>query len=273
VQATDASDKAVNVKARRGVVLACGGFTMNEEMVKSNWIYPSTFGFAVANPNELGIGITMGIEVGADTFGMSNHQIGASTYGTHPDLPKGIIINQQGRRIIAEDAYGSFAGEKVMQNDGAYLLVDDEVQTLLASEGGFEPLLSAETIEELATGFGIPASALLDTLTYYNASIAEGVDPELGKTAEYLVPLTTAPYHLHYFGPQATYFMTSGGLKIDLDAQVIDREGSVIPGLYAAGRNGSISFGHYMASGSSMLDCLVFGRIAGQKAAAMTPVG
>lgn len=140
-------------------------------------------------------------------------------------FPKGIVINQQGRRIIAEDAYGSFAGEKVMQHDGAYLLADNALQNLLAAGGGFEPLASAATVEELAREFGIPASTLSDTLTYYNTSITGGEDPEWGKTAEYLVPLTTAPYHMHYFGPQATYFMTSGGLKINLDAQVINRDG------------------------------------------------
>jgi succinate dehydrogenase/fumarate reductase flavoprotein subunit len=268
VRATDASGSSINIQASKGVVLTAGGFTMNERMVADNWVYSSTFGFAVANPNELGIGIKMGIGAGADTFGMSNHQIGATTYGVHPDFPKGLIINQAGRRIIAEDAYGSFAGEKVMQNDGAYFLVDDALQQILSADGGFEPLASAQTVEELAANFGIPGSTLANTLSYYNESIASGEDVELGKTEEYLVPLTTPPYYLHYFGPQATYFMTSGGLRINLDAQVIDREGSPIPSLYAAGRNSGITFGHYMASGSSVLDCLTFGRIAGQKVAA-----
>jgi 3-oxo-5alpha-steroid 4-dehydrogenase len=272
VETTDASGNTVNIKAKRSVVLAAGGFTLDEEMVKNNWIYTAMAGVPVANPNETGGGIKMGLELGAATYGMSHHQIGASTYGRHPDLPKGIVINQEGRRFIYEDAYGSFAGEAVMESTMAYLLVDDSIQQSLntADAEAFKPLASAGSAEELAANFGIPGLVLANTLNFYNESIAGGIDIELGKTSEYLVPLITPPYHLHYFGPAACYFMTSGGLKMNLNAEVINRSGEVIPGLYVAGRNGDITFGHYMASGTSMLDCLTFGRIAGKNAAAET---
>ena len=61
---------------------------------------------------------------------------------------------------------------------------------------------------------------------------------------------------------------TCGGLKIDTDAHVLDRDGNVIPGLYAAGRNSGSIFGWYMGSGASVADVLTFGIIAGRNAAA-----
>lgn len=62
--------------------------------------------------------------------------------------------------------------------------------------------------------------------------------------------------------------MTQGGLRVDLDLHVIDSEGAVIPGLYAAGLCSNLIFGQYFGSGSSMLWCFFSGRAAGTNAAA-----
>jgi 3-oxo-5alpha-steroid 4-dehydrogenase len=274
VRARTQNGKELWLKAKKAVVLTTGGFTLDTEMITNNWVYGQMAGVPVACLTEMGDGIKMGLELGADTYGMSHHQIGASTYGRHPDLPKGIAINQEGRRFIYEDAYGSFVGEAIMESGMAYLLVDDTVQQVLAAANpdGFKPLASAQTVEELGANFGIPGAVLANTVTFYNDSISSGVDIELGKGAEYLSPIVTPPFHFHYFGPASCYFMTSGGLKMNLRAQVVSRSGDPIPGLYVAGRNGDITFGHYMASGTSMLDCLSFGRIAGKNAAAESSI-
>ncbi|MEG0756964.1 MAG: FAD-binding protein, partial [Raoultibacter sp.] len=85
---------------------------------------------------------------------------------------------------------------------------------------------------------------------------------------KYLSALENGPFHAFALGSETCYTASCGGLKIDLDAHVIDMSGNVIPGLYAAGRNAGTIYGWYMGSGSSMADVLTFGRIAGQNAAA-----
>jgi 3-oxo-5alpha-steroid 4-dehydrogenase len=279
VQADGSDSKKLFVKARRGVILTAGGYTNDTEMVRSHWIYDSLPGFYNGPPSEIGTGIKMGIEAGAETYGLSHHQIGTQTYGRSPNMPKGLLVNQAGRRFIAEDNYGSFVGEKIMQAEKSYLVMDDalyQVTTFDPGYAGSAPevahLGSADTPEELAKLVDIPGSSLANTVAYYNACVEQGQDDEFGKTEEYLTTLTTPPYHLFSFGPDGTYFSTSGGLKINLNTQVINREEKVIEGLYSAGRNSNIAFGFYWGSGSSMQDTYIFGRIAGQNAAAAAPI-
>ncbi len=124
------------------------------------------------------------------------------------------------------------------------------------------------SIEEAAQLTGVNVDVLKSTVDFYNVSAAQGEDREFGKAAKYLTALEKAPFVVYYAGSDTMYTASCGGLKIDTDAHVIDLEGNVIPGLYAAGRNAGTIYGWYMGSGSSMADVLTFGRIAGQNVAA-----
>ena len=61
---------------------------------------------------------------------------------------------------------------------------------------------------------------------------------------------------------------TCGGLAIDTHARVLDRSGNPIPGLFAAGETTGGIHGKDRLGGNSLIDCFVFGRIAGEEAAA-----
>ncbi|WP_195666382.1 FAD-dependent oxidoreductase [Eggerthella lenta] len=257
-----------NVKAAKAVILAGGGFTNNEEMVFSNVPYMHKPGNPVTNPNEDGSCIKMGQEIGADLFGMSNTQFGNSIYSVGEDACKGILINANGRRFIAEDEYGSFVGEKIMQvGPRAYLITDSSLKGLFEA-AGTEPLAQAETVEELAAMINVDPSSLSTTVSAYNGYAAAGVDGECGKEEKFLAPIETAPFYAYDYSASKCYYMTQGGLKVDVESRVYNAFGDVIPGLYAAGRASNITYGHYMGSGTSMTDCFVFGRIAGQNASA-----
>jgi 3-oxo-5alpha-steroid 4-dehydrogenase len=274
VSATDGSGKTVYIKANKGVCLTAGGFGVNTEMVQAHYPHDVKPAYPTACPQELGIGINMGLEIGADTYNMSAYAMGSAMYGSGENETasslKGILVSPNGQRIVAEDEYYAFVGKAIIHAQGAFLIVDDPLNTAVLTErpGQVGEAAAADTIEGLATAIGIPPASLAATLSYYNAQAANGADPTFGKHEEFLVPLATPPYHALYNGPETCYYHTCGGLRINLDAQVLNLEGQAIPGLYAAGRNSNIAYGYYVGSGSSMLDVFTFGRIAGKNAAA-----
>merc|ERR1719242_1924091 len=73
------------------------------------------------------------------------------------------------------------------------------------------------------------------------------------------------PFYVAIITPVIHYCM--GGLEIDTDSAVVDKNGKVIPGLYAAGEVAGGVHGNNRLGGNSLLDCVVFGRVAGKAAA------
>ena len=75
-------------------------------------------------------------------------------------------------------------------------------------------------------------------------------------------PIVKPPFHAARVWPKVHYIM--GGIEINEHAEVIDLEGNVVPGLHAAGEVTGGVHGGCRLGGSSIIDCLVFGRIAGK---------
>jgi len=72
-------------------------------------------------------------------------------------------------------------------------------------------------------------------------------------------------FHIAIVTPVIHYCM--GGMSIDKDAQALNAAGSVIPGLYSAGEAAGGIHGNNRLGGNSLLDCVVYGRVAGRSAA------
>lgn len=267
----ESPDGELAVKARKGVILAAGGFTDNDEMVAACWPYPNERASSkISGGNENGSGIAMGLAIGAATRGLGDFQIGAPTVTMAESLANGILIDEKGRRIVAEDEYNSFMGKAITlaPTSTCYLLIDPSfVQDESAQRWAGEYVTTAASVEEAATATGIAASVLARTIDFYNRSVEEGADDEFGKDARFLATPIEPPFDIYKRGSAACNFGSCGGLKIDLDARVLDTADAPIPGLYAAGRNAGSIYGWYMGSGSSMADVLTFGRIAGKSAA------
>lgn len=121
-----------------------------------------------------------------------------------------------------------------------------------------EMYATADTIEDLAKGMGVPAETLTETIASYNAMVESGVDEQFGKQTM-SATIATPPFHAIQWGIQK--HNTLGGLMIDPDARVLDWNGEAIPGLYAAGE----SAGNMDLIGLSKP--IVFGRIAGENMA------
>jgi 3-oxo-5alpha-steroid 4-dehydrogenase len=262
-------------KASKGVILCAGGYAANKEMVAKHC--PSCLRCAVnvGTPGDDGSGIRMGQGVGADVRMLSETTPFAFVYGAAECLCGSILVNGKGQRFIGEDNYGEWIGDAIVRDHHvAFLVLDDAVWSGVpdAAKESLTVVAQAETVSELAMGIGIPPALLENTVELYNQFAANGEDPEFGKDSAFVIPLETPPYYALFFGVEATAFFTNGGLSINSQSQVLDVHGQPVPGLYAAGRNAfAVPARHYVASGVSVAEVLIFGRIAGQTVAAEEP--
>jgi succinate dehydrogenase/fumarate reductase flavoprotein subunit len=265
------------VRARRGVVLATGGFVNNEEMVR--WHAPELLrcGRPIsAESSDDGAGIRMGVAAGGEAIRMGSACIVLGfAYGNRKNI-RGILVNGQGHRYTNEDVYQSNHGEIALLRQGGevYLIVDDSIYEPNPEDpelgGTTYPLLAVgETIEELEAEIGLPKGNLVHTVATYNEHAARGEDPVFHKEACWLQPLATPPFAAIDLrvgsGPYSVF--TLGGLHTDTGQQVLDSEGVPVPGLFAAGRTASGIPAQGYNSGLSLGDCTFSGRIAGASAA------
>jgi succinate dehydrogenase/fumarate reductase flavoprotein subunit len=259
-----------SARARRAVVLACGGFIHNREMVRR--YAPELYECSTpwANAGDLGIGIQMGMGAGAAAVRM--HQ-GFTILPVYPPerVIKGIVVNARAQRFIAEDSYYACIGHEVAfaQQGKAFLVTDADCSY---DPGDFRMPLLAEAagIGELEGKGGFAPGTLTHAVATYNSGAARGEDPLLHKHPKFLAPLVKAPFRLYELDVTRAFCCshTFGGLETTLDSQVLDVFGSVIPGLYAAGRTtAGLPTSPYIASGISVGDCTFFGRRAGRHAA------
>jgi succinate dehydrogenase/fumarate reductase flavoprotein subunit len=211
--------------------------------------------------------------------------------------PRSIMVNRQGRRFTNEAVNyhgigGAFHQEDVnafgYANLPAWLIFDHEYLTRYGSigrpySGQTHPwLIEAPTLDALAHRLDIPAGELQNTVERWNANVAKGVDPDFhrGETAHdlwwgdpykkgtiegTLGPLDAAPYYALELTIGA--LGTKGGPKVDADGRVIDLDGAVIPGLYAAGNVSSPTGSAYGGPGGTLGPNMTFGWLAGKHAA------
>jgi len=255
------------IRARRGVVLACGGFIHNREMVKvfAPELYDGTAPWG--NAGDLGIGIQMGMGAGGAVARMNQGFAIMPLY--EPDyILRGIAVNRHGQRFIGEDCYHAFLGHEITYNQGGKAwLVTDEDSSYKHQDYRITVQAQAGTIAELERAGGFPEGALVATVDYYNRFAADKRDPPFGKNPEFLAPLAKPPFKLWNLSVDTAFFTmhTFGGLHTNTDAQVLNGAGEPIEALYAAGRTSwGLPSAPYIGSGISVGDCTFFGRRAGR---------
>jgi succinate dehydrogenase/fumarate reductase flavoprotein subunit len=268
------------IKAK-SVIVAAGGFAMNPEMVAEHTpalgqkrrtkhhgvVEP----YILGNPNDDGLGIRMGVSAGGVAKNLDQLFITAAAYPPQI-LLTGIMVNKDGKRFVAEDSYHSRTSAFVLEQPEqiAYLIVDEEHMQMPEM-----PLIRFidgwETVEEMETALGIPEGNLVATLDRYNEHAAKGEDPDFRKQPEYVAPQKKGPWAAFDLSlGRAMYSgFTMGGLAVTIDGQVLREDGSVIPGLYAAGACASniAQDGKGYSSGTQLGEGSFFGRRAGAHAA------
>ncbi|GAA5125786.1 FAD-binding protein [Haloechinothrix salitolerans] len=252
-------------------VIAAGGFVMNPDMVAEHTPALGSKLFTLGSTYDDGLGIRLGMSVGAELEHMAEPFITAPFYPP-ATLVTGLIVNKEGRRFVAEDSYHARTSYHVMHQPDAtaYLIVD--------SEHADHPSMSLvpfidgwETVEEMERGLGLPDGALAATLARYNDHAARGEDPDFHKHPDWLAPQDVGPWAAYNLSLGTALYagFTLGGMSVTADGQVRRGDGSVIGGLYAAGACASniAQDGQGYCSGLQLGEGSFFGRRAGRHAA------
>jgi 3-oxosteroid 1-dehydrogenase len=289
-------DELVRIQARRGVLLAAGGFEHSQRMRKFYGV-PGRADDTMGAPGNTGAAHRAALAVGADTDLMS--EAWWSPGLTHPDgrsafalwFTGGIFVNQRGERFVNESAPYDRLGRAIIgQIDTAamklpyWMIYDDregEVPPIKATNVSMVDTAeyrtaglwhTADTLENLAHVIGVPADALTATVGHFNDMVARGVDDDFGRGNEAYdrafsggrTPLTAidkAPFHAAAFG--LSDLGTKGGLRTDVHARVLDANGRPIPGLYAAGNTmAAVSGTAYPGGGNPIGASMLFSHLA-----------
>lgn len=259
-----------NLRARRGVILAAGGFVMNDGMVMRHAPQLARCNVRNGVEGDDGCGIRMGQGAGGETLRMGLGEVALPA--TIPNrLSRGIYVNRQGLRFINEDTYYGHIGIEALFRQGGrvWLLLDEEI--FERGLVGLKPAFVGASVAELEVEAGFPDGALQSTVAFYNRFAERGEDPLFHKRPVRIQPLTAPPFALIDAGTEAMIYatFTLGGLDTHVDGAVLTPDGHEIPGLYAAGRTAALFCGGgYPGSGISLADASFFGRCAGRSAAA-----
>lgn len=277
---TNAEGEKVTVKAKKGVVMATGGFSANVEMrVKYNAQWEDIGESLTTNnsPGATGDGIVMGEAAGANLVGMGWIQLmplnSVSGGGISGYVNSSLYCNKEGERYVAEDERRDvLAAAALAQTDKLFYVVCDRKEAELRGltqetldymvDNGL--VYSGDTIAELAEDMGVPADALEKTVNEFNERVKAGKPDEFGRTT-WENTIETGPFYAPSFSPAVHH--TMGGLEINSNAEVIDTDGNVIPGFYAAGEVTGGIHGTNRVGGNAVPDALCFGKIAGANAA------
>ncbi|HEM3695025.1 TPA: flavocytochrome c [Streptococcus suis] len=284
VIATGRNGQKITVEAQ-AVIMASGGFGANTKMLQQYNTYWSEIDDNIATSNTpavTGDGIILGQSVGADLVGMGFSQMmpvsdpvtGALFSGLQVPPANFIMVNKEGKRFV--DEYGSRdkLSQAAIDNGGLfYLIADDNIkatayntsQEKIDAQVAAGTLFRADTLEELAEKIGVDPDVFVTTIQNYNSYVDAGFDPEFDKGG-FDLKCEVAPFYATPRKPAVHH--TMGGLKIDTETHVINENGEIIEGLYAAGEvAGGLHAGNRLG-GNSLTDIFTFGRIAGKTAVA-----
>jgi len=252
--------RATEVTARRGIVIAAGGFIADRAMVHEN--APAyRGGLALGTPADDGSGIRLGVAAGGKTARLD--KISAWRFVTPPSaLQQGVLVDADGQRFGDPTRYGAAIGNAIVERGGkAWLLIDDDTLRLARAQVRTQTapfqrwqvryvlnrgMVTAPTIEEVAAraGIGTPEPFGRPPYSLINVSVRAG------------------------FGyPCPT--LTLGGLVVDEETGQVQG----VPGLYAAGRSAVGVCSESYVSGLSLADCVFSGRRAGLHVAKPTGAG
>ena len=275
VSGTDKDGNTVTVNAK-AVILATGGFGANLDMVAS--YKPDLKGFMTTNaPGIQGQGIAMATAIGAATVDMDQIQIHptveANTSALITEGLRGdgaILVNANGERFTDEVSTRDkvSAAEIAQPGSFSWLIVDQAMADASNVIQGYITkgyTKQGATYEELAKEIEVDPATFAATMEKWNGCVEAKTDADFGRTS-FANPLNTAPYYA--IKVSAGVHHTMGGVVINSSTEVLKEDGSVIPGLFAAGEVTGGVHGANRLGGTAVADFVVFGRIAGASAAA-----
>lgn len=293
---------ARRIRARAGVHLGAGGFDHNTQWRQK---YHHIDGDSSGNPDNQGTAIEIGMRHGAQVALMDDAWWGpsAAPAGDHGpmflvserSMPFTIVVDQEGHRYVNESTsyvdFGHAMIERGLERTNhSWMILDVRHRRrylnnafLMGRKAYVEQGLAVEapTLAELADAMGVPRDNLKSTVQRFNSFAREGVDLDFGRGKDAYDNYYGDPTHgpnpnlgeiAH--GPFVAFKIvlgdlgTKGGLVTDEHARVLDQDGEVIEGLYAAGNTSASVVGRtYPGAGATLGPALVFGYLAGRHAA------
>ncbi|MGC6770030.1 flavocytochrome c [Enterococcus sp. LJL51] len=258
------------------VVITTGGFGSNKEMIEE---YRPELKDYVSTTSEgsTGDGIRMVEEVGGAVVDMKQIQV-------HPTVVQdsgmlisetvrgegGILVNQQGERFYNELETRDNVSKAItaLPESYAYLIFDGALAERAKQVDFYKDqgvVIEGETIEDLAKEIDMTPETLKETVDTWNKAVKDQSDEAFKRTTAMDYDLTTGPYYAIKIAPGIHH--TMGGVKINTKTEVLDKDGSAVTGLYAAGEVTGGIHGQNRIGGNAVADIIVFGRQAGTQSA------
>jgi len=275
----------VTVNASKGVIVATGGFGANVEMRDQyNTIWPKLTDIKTTNhKGATGDGILMAEKIGASIVQMEYIQLlpmgdpetGSLSGNIEQGVENRIFVNSSGNRFVDEGARRDVMTKALMEQENStmWVIVDqhsyptgdtvnnfnESIDSLVEQGRAFK----ADTLEDLAKQINVEPENLKKAVEAFNASV-DGAKDEFGRTL-FMDKIDTAPFYAGARVP--TVHHTMGGIKITPETRVVDNNGVIIEGLFAAGEVTGGIHGSNRLGGNALADVNTFGRIAGEQAA------
>ncbi|NLB90843.1 MAG: flavocytochrome c [Clostridiales bacterium] len=293
VVGAEGKDKDGNVytfNANQGVVLSTGGFAGNIEMIQeynTSGKWPDLSKTKSTNlPAMKGDGITLAKEVGAALKDMDQIQLlyacdpktGIATHGLLALNGMGsvIYVNQEGKRFVREDGRRDEISLGIIEQTGgvAYEIASAESgadleKTIDLGGTAVKDLIEGntvfygDTLEEACEKAGLPVDAVKETVAEYNKLVEDQVEKDEFGKAIFANKLENGPWFVTPRAPSVHH--TMGGVSINENCQVLNEQGEVIEGLFAAGEIVGGIHGANRLGGNAIVDTVVFGKIAGEQ--------
>jgi len=280
------NQNTVIAKANNGVIIATGGFSANVQARNYyNKMWPDLTNLKTTNrPGITGDGMWMAEKIGANLIGMEQIQLlpmgepgtGSLSGNIEQGVENRIFVNKDGNRFVDEGARRDVMTKALFQQEDNFMwvIVDkhsyptgdttnnfNETIDQLVEEGR---AFKADTLEDLARQIEVDPANLIKSVETFNMAVEKKIADPFGRTL-FEHKIDTPPF---YAGPRVpTVHHTMGGIEINTKAQVLDKEGNIIPGLYAAGEVTGGIHGSNRLGGNAVPDTVVFGKIAGESAA------
>ncbi|OUK34262.1 flavocytochrome c [Enterococcus faecium] len=260
----------------KAIVVTTGGFGASKEFIEK--YRPDLADYITTNQEgSTGDGITMIEKLGGQTVDMDKIQI-------HPTVQQdegvligevvrgegAILVDQEGKRFVNEmDTRDKVsAAITALPEKSAYLIFDQGVRDRATAIEFYDQkgyVTTGKTMEELAEKIDLPKETLAKTVDGWNTDVAEKKDAQFNRATAMEHDLSSPNYYAIKIAPGIHY--TMGGVKINTNTEVLDKENQPIRGLYAAGEVTGGLHGNNRIGGNSVAEIIIFGRQAGIQAA------
>lgn len=271
-----ATKKGTRLVHAAAVLLASGGFGASKQLIKK--YRPDLLAYQTTNqPGATGDGLRLAAAVNAQLMQMNFVQVHPTAQTDHQHtylIGEGlrgegaILVSHEGQRFVNELNTRKIVSHAItaLKEDGAYLIFDQGIRLHFPAVNFYDAVglvQKGQTLTELAQKIGLTASNLVKTVKHWNQEVLTGRDQDFQRKTGMERGIKTPPYFAIHIHPAIHY--TMGGIHINPQTAVLDGNGNVIAGLFAAGEVSGGLHGNNRIGGNSIAETVVFGRQAGMQ--------